>query len=430
MDLLTSLLVIAFCLGLSAFFSGSETALLRLREHELQEEIEAQKGPAALAIRDLLDSTSRLLVTILLGNNIANILAASVAATVAMQFFDADVAVAVSTAVMTVLVFFLCEVLPKALAAQHPRGISTAVALPLYLLHQILRPLHILFARVIDPFVTRVVGSAGHEPSTAEDILRLARTTQNGGQPEATPEAIMGAAAGAADMTVSDIMVERTEISAYSVETNPQQMLEELLDERFTRVPIYQDSIDNVLGIVHFKDLVQLVHDDGDDIRGILKNVLRVPSRKPILRLLTDMQRAFTHVAIVKDEFGVTLGLVTQEDILEELVGEIRDEFDREELLTIGRLPDGGYEALGRVKVLDFNRETSFNVVSERGDTLAGLVFNELGRAPRRWEAVRVPGYEIRVVDVPGARITRVRVRAVTDQEDDEGGDDEARAAS
>ena len=119
---------------------------------------------------------------------------------------------------------------------------------------------------------------------------------------------------------------------------------------------------------------------------------------------------AFVHVALVKDEFGVTQGMVTQEDILEELVGEIRDEFDREELLLIRRLPDGSYQAFGRVKVLDFNRETGCEITSERGDTLGGLVFNKLGRTPARGDTVQVPGYDISVLDVSGSRITQVRI--------------------
>ena len=150
---------------------------------------------------------------------------------------------------------------------------------------------------------------------------------------------------------------------------------------------------------------------NGADLQGILKPVLRVPERKLILRLLGDMQRGFVHMAIVKDEFGVTEGLLTQEDILEEIVGEIRDEFDREELLTIRPLPDGSYQALGRVKVLDFNRETGWQVPAERGDTLSGLLFNLLGRAPRKGDKFDVPGYEISAADVSGTRVTRVRVR-------------------
>ncbi|MEE8385703.1 MAG: hemolysin family protein [Dehalococcoidia bacterium] len=410
MSVLTYLLVILICLAASAFFSGSETALLRLRSHDVEEEIQESGGPGSVAARDLISSTSRLLITILLGNNVANILGASMAAALAIHFLGPELGIPIATAVMTVLVLAFCEVLPKAVAASHPRRISRVVALPLYVLHQILRPVHALFDRVVEPVVRRITG--GSEPDgalTSEEVLRLARYARDG-QEQGSPLAIIGATSAAAEMTVIEIMVPRTEIAAFSFSTPPAELLESVLEERYTRVPIYEDNIDQILGVVHLKDLIKLVRSESEDLLSILKPVLRVPERKPILRLLTDMQRAFCHLALVKDEFGVTQGLVTQEDILEEIVGEIRDEFDSEELLTIRKLSDGSYEVLGRVTVLDFNRESGWQIPAERGDTVGGLIFNTLGRAPRKGEAVSVAGYELVCVDVSGSRITRVRV--------------------
>jgi putative hemolysin len=295
-------------------------------------------------------------------------------------------------------------------AARHPRRISRVVALPLYVLHQILRPVHALFDRVVEPVVRRITG--GSEPDgalTSEEVLRLARHARDG-QEQGSPLAIIGATSAAAEMTVIEIMVPRTEIAAFPSSTPPAELLESVLEERYTRVPIYENNIDQILGVVHLKDLIKLVRSESEDLLSILKPVIRVPERKPILRLLTDMQRAFCHLALVKDEFGVTQGLVTQEDILEEIVGEIRDEFDSEELLTIRKLSDGSYEVLGRVTVLDLNRESGWRIPAERGDTVGGLIFNTLGRAPRKGEAVSVAGYELVCVDVSGSRITRARV--------------------
>jgi putative hemolysin len=418
MESLTYVAIVIACLLASAFFSGSEVALLRLRSHQLDSDVTAAHGPGALAARDLLRSTSRLLVTILLGNNIANILGSAVAAALAIQLLGVQAGVLVATGVMTVLVLIFSEVLPKAIAAHAPRRISYAVALPLYLLHQILRPIHVMFDRMIEPAVKRIFGGAeGEGVHTAEEVLRLARLARVD-QPDGTPLGIIGAAAGAAEMTVSEIMVPRTEIAAFPIEMPAAELLEQVLQERYTRVPIYEGSIDHILGLVHLKDLINLVRSDGTDLQGILKPVLRVPERKLILRLLGDMQRGFVHMAMVKDEFGVTEGLLTQEDILEEIVGEIRDEFDREELLTIRPLPDGSYQALGRVKVLDFNRETGWQVPAERGDTLSGLLFNLLGRAPRKGDTFDVPGYELSAADVSGTRVTQVRVRECPEEKE------------
>ena len=368
MDPILSVVIILGCLAMSAFFSGSETALLRLRAHEVEQDVRAAMQPAPVAVRNLLASTSRLLVTILLGNNVVNILGSAVAAALAISFLGVQNGILIATAIMTTLVLIFAEVLPKAVAARYPRRISYMVGLPLYLLHWVLRPLHIVFDLLIEPVVRRVSGPSEEEAlGSTEDVLRLARQAKEQGQTRGSPLAIMGATAGAAQMTVEEIMVPRTEIVAFPISTEASELLENVLRERFTRAPIYEDDIDKILGVVHLKDLIKLVRGGGSDLHSIIKPVLRVPERKPILPLLADMQRAFVHVAMVKDEFGVTEGMVTQEDILEEIVGEIRDEFDREELLDIRKLGDGSYQALGRVTVLDFNRETSWEVPAERG---------------------------------------------------------------
>ncbi len=411
MSILGAVLIILVCLAASAFFSGSETALFRLRSHDLNADDKEAVGPADAAVRDLTSSSSRLLVTILLGNNVVNILGASVASGLAIHFLGVEVGIPVATLVMTVLVLILCEILPKAVAARHPRGVARAVGLPLYLFHQLLRPIHGLFDRVIEPLVRRVTGgidSGG--PIGSEEVLRLAREALRDVEDAGSPLAIIGATSNAAEMDVSEIMVPRTEIEAYPTDTPVPELIEKVLEGRYTRVPIYEDNIDHVLGVIHLKDLIKLARVDGKELFGILKPVLRVPERKPILRLLTEMQRAFCHVALVKDEFGVTQGLVTQEDILEEIVGEIRDEFDSEELLAIRKLRDGSYEVPGRIKVLDFNRDTGWQVPAEKGDTIGGLFFNTLGRAPRSGEWFEIPGYRLECIDVSGSRITRVRI--------------------
>lgn len=402
-----SIVLILFCLVGSAFFSGSETALLRLRGADL-DALEREPGPAASATRELVRSTSRLLVTILLGNNIANILGAAVASALAVAWLGPELGVAMATLAMTVLVFVFCEVLPKAVAAAHPRGISRFVALPLYLLHQAVRPVHRGLALAIDPVVQRIAGAREQLGSSAEEVLRLARQTGVADGTEGAA-AIIGHTARAAEMTVQEIMVDRTEIVAFQIDAPPAKVLEQMLDERYTRVPVYEQSIDLFAGIVHLKDLVMHVRAGGQSLRTVLRPVLRVPERKPILALLAEMQRTFMQMAIVKDENGLTEGIVTTEDILEELVGEIRDEYDQEELQSIQRR-GGAYEALGRVKVLDFNRETSCELPAEPGDTLSALVFNQLGRAAHPGDRVPAGDHEVEVLEISGPRIVRVRV--------------------
>ena len=414
MEPVTYLLILLVCLIGAAFFSAGETALLRVQRSELEEDAKTARGPAVLAARELLQSMQRLLVTVLLGNNVVNILGAAVASALAIHYLGEEKGIIVATIVMTIVTLLLGEVMPKAFAASRPKRVAYAVALPLYLLHQLLRPLHILYDRLIDPLIERLAGGADTAPqvSSTEELMRLARGAADvSGSPSADrPIGIIAAAARATDMTVADIMVPRTEVVAYSVDTPPGGLLKSVLEEGYTRVPIFEGSIDRVLGVAHLKDLVEMERDGKADLRRILRPVLQVPERKQILQLLTDMQNAFVHFAIVKDEFGVTLGIVTQEDILEELVGEIRDEFDRDELLRIQQVAPGRFQALGRVKVPDFNRQTGWKVPSESGDTLAGLVFNTLGRTPRRGESIRLPGYEIVVTELSRNRVSQVQI--------------------
>jgi putative hemolysin len=413
MDPIMHGVVIAVCLVASAFFSSSETALLRLKEEEVDHDAREDGGPAVTATQRLLASTSRLLVTILLGNNVVNILAASVASAMAVYYLGEGVGIAISTIVLTLVVLVFCEVLPKALAARNPRGISYLVALPLYLIHQGLRPVHLVFDRVVDPFVERVTGGHVSEDQGAalsEEVLRMANRLRDG-HPGGSPLAIIRAAAGASDTTAGEIMVPRAQILAFDEQISPSELLEKMLDDRFTRVPIYRDSVDEVVGKVHLKDVVKHVRSGGTSIAPILRPVLRVPLRKPILRLLSDMQRAFIHLAVVKDEFGGTIGIVTQEDVLEELVGEIRDEFDREELMTVRRIDDAEYHVLGRVKVADFNRETGWDVPAEPGDSLSGLVFNALGHPAATGESIDLAHYKLTVLSVSGTRISEISVR-------------------
>jgi Mg2+/Co2+ transporter CorB len=358
MDSMTALLVILGCFLLSAFFSGSETALLRLRASEVEREAKSGRGPSAPALRELLRSTSRLLVTILLGNNLVNLLAASVASAVAVAALGEQAGVLVATLVLTVTVLVFCEVLPKAVAARNPSRFAHAIALPLYLMHQGLRPVHVAYDRWLEPLVKRISGGAATDESIPPDeVLRIAMRAGKG-QPQGTPLAIIAAAADAVDTEVHEIMVPSSEIVAYPIATPPAELLEKFIEERYTRAPLYKVSIDRFEGVVHLKDLVKLVRDGGTNLRGILKPVLRVPEGKRILELLTEMQRAF-----------------------EELVGEIRDEFDSEELETIRPSGENAYQVMGRLHVVDFNRQTGWEVPAERGETLAGLTFNVRARA-------------------------------------------------
>src|SRR5688572_12757895 len=218
MSAFTALIIVVICVALSAFFSAAETALMRLREHEIEEDIDKRHGPAALAVRDLVASTSRLLFTILLGSNIVSILGATVAAVPFVVLLGPEWGVVASAVVMTIVTFLFGEIVPKTIAAHHPRGVASFIAIPLWLFHQALRPFHIFMDRYLTPFLERMAGgTATEEEVRTDENLRLARQQAESDEkaPTGSLSAIIGAAAGAAEMTVSDIMVSRTEVTAF-----------------------------------------------------------------------------------------------------------------------------------------------------------------------------------------------------------------------
>lgn len=419
MDVIFYLIVVFVGIIAAAFFSAAETALLRLSSHQIQEDIKKHLGPAVAAVKELLRSLSRLLVTILLGSTIVSIFATAAASALCVHYFGNEHGVLISGIIMTVLVLLFGELLPKAIAAKSPKKVSYIVALPLYFMHKILIPIHLLFERLIDPIVNKIVGGSSEENQAYDTILMLARqmkaqSRQIGHQGSALP--IIGSTARAAEMTAGEIMIPRVEIFAAESTTKASELLDRMLKEHYTRVPVYQKSLDQVLGIVHIKDLIIQLRNQNEDIQSIIKPVLRIPERRLIFSILAEMQKGFTHVAIVKDQHGNTLGLLTQEDILEEIVGEIRDEFDKEELNMIQKIGDHSYIVLGRTLVHDFNVQTGWAVKSQKGDSMGGLVFNILGRAPRLGDNVTIGEYEISVSDVSGSRITRVYIRKKPDE--------------
>lgn len=406
--------IILGCIFISAFFSGSETALLRLRLAAVESEAKSGKA-TAVVIKTLLSSMSRLLSTILVGNNLVNIAASAVAATLFVRLWGERVGVVAATGIMTATILVFSEITPKTIAANNPERFSSWVALPLYIVEKILLPITRFLEIVTLPLI-KLFGEreALEQPVSEEEIIRLVRTGARTGSIEKYPAVIVGAALEASETTVAHVMVPRAEIFAVSENADPQELLDQMLKERFTRVPVYRGDIDHVIGIVHFKDVVGLSRGVlTGTLQDVARPVLRVPSGKNTLELLREMQFSFSHMAIVKDEFGTTVGIVTAEDILEEIVGEIRDEFDQEELEAIQREPDGTYLVLARMKVVDFNRQTLHNLQHPRGEkglTVGGLFINLLGRTVHKGDQVTVSGYLLEAMEVSGLRVVRVRI--------------------
>lgn len=369
------------CLVLSGFFSGSETALLKLNLKKLDRDILANPSISLQALKELTKSTSKLLVTILLGNNIVNIFGTAAASSLAVTHFGEEKGLIIATTVMTISVLIFSEILPKTIAANNSTMVSRLVSIPLFIFHKLLTPVHWVFNNIIDRLIKKFQASDDGDtgPSSYEELMFLAKEVKpHPKRKGTTPIKVIGGAAKSSEITLEEIMINRAKVNFCPIEADLKSTLELLLKDRHTRLPVYEGTIDNIVGIIHLKDVVIAQSAPQFSLKELLHPVFTFSGKTKLFTALTTMQSNFSHMAIIKDEFGATLGLVTLEDLLEEIVGEIRDEFDEHEVNQIKTINDKEFIVNSSMLVSDFNKRTHLKVKAEKGETLSGLVFNRL----------------------------------------------------
>src|ERR1700682_695605 len=382
-----SIFAILICLLLSFVFAGSETALTASSRATMLRL--AQDGnPNAGIVNRLLAARERLIGALLLGNNAVNILASSLATSVFLVWFG-DVGVIYATVAMTVLVVVFAEVLPKTVAVNDPDRIALLAARPMQIVMRLLGPvLAAIEARVRG--ILRLVGSrvGDDQPirSAHEELRGAVDLLHHEGNVEKGDRDRFGGLLDLRDLTVSDVMIHRTEMITIDVDDPAEDVVKAVLAAPVTRVPLWRESAENIIGILHAKDLLRAIQAVGGDLSKIdIPAIARPPWFVPDIRPLSDQLRAFrrrkTHFALVVDEYGEVMGLVTLEDIIEEIVGDISDEHD---VSVSGLRPqaDGSVTVDGGVPIRDLNRAMDWNLPDEEATPIAGLVIHEeLGRA-------------------------------------------------
>lgn len=378
---------ILFCVILSAFFSGSETALTaasRARMLTLEQHGDAR----ASVVQRLIGKRDRLIGVLLIGNNLANILASSIATTMFLTFFG-DAGVAYATLAMTVILVIFAEVLPKSWAISSPDRFSLNVARGVSLVVLVLGPLSaavnwivrvILRLFGINLAVGRSMLSPQEELRGAVEVLHRDKSLIKEDRDQ------LGGLLDLKELEVSDVMVHRTAMGTINADTPADQIVGEILASPHTRVPVWRDDIDNIIGIIHTKDLLRALYEvDNDFTRIDIMKVARKPWFVPDTTTLQDQLDAFlrrkAHIAIVVDEYGDVQGLVTLEDILEEIVGDISDEHDID-MQGLRLQPDGSAIVDGSLPIRDINRALDWNLPDEEATTIAGLVIHETQTIP------------------------------------------------
>ena len=410
-----ALLIICVCLLLSAFFAGSETALTASSRASMHR-LEKQGNRKAGIVNRLLDARERLIGALLFGNNAVNIGASALATGVLLDWFG-DVGVLYATVVMTLAVVVFAEVLPKTAAFNAPDRISLIVARPIDWTVRLLAPLLLgvewLVRRTLRLFGMRV-GKSQSMLSPHEELRGAVDLMHREVGVEKHDRDMFGGLLDLRDLVVSDVMIHRTEMITACADDPPEEVIRAVLAEPVTRIPLWSTTPENIVGILHAKDLLRAIQrGDGDwskiDVKAIARPPWFVPDIRPLSEQLKAFRRRKTPFAMVVDEYGEVMGVVTLEDILEEIVGDITDEHDVA-VPGVRPQPDGSVNVDGGVPIRDLNRAMDWALPDDEATTIAGLVIHEARSIPEPGQSFTFYGFRFRVLRRHRNRITALRI--------------------
>lgn len=404
------IIVLIFLLCFSAFFSASETALMSLSKIRLRHLVE-EKVKGADKVEKLIENPSKLLGTILVGNNIANICASALATSFAITTFGKN-GVGIATAVISVLVIIFAEITPKSLAAQHSEQVSLRVAKTVAFMIIIFKPIVAVTTYISSGLIIILGGNPNKiQPYITEDELKtIVTVSEEEGVLEIEEKEMIYNVFEFGDLQVKDVMVQRVDIIALEQGSSYETTIEIIKKEQFSRIPIYEESIDNIIGTLNVKDLLMIdcAHEDFS-----LSNYMRLPyytfEYKKITDLFRDMKKEKNHMAVVLDEYGGTVGIITLEDLVEEIVGEISDEYDEDET-EIDVIKEDEYVVSGSVRLEDINDLIGTSIESEEFDSVGGFIIGQLGRLPAPSEEIEYNNIKFVIEDIDKNRIRKVRI--------------------
>lgn len=412
----------------SSFFSGSETALTAASRAKLK--TLADKGSrGAVAAMAVTDDNERMIGAILLGNNVVNILSASLATALLTRMFG-DSGVAVATAGMTVLVLIFGEVLPKTVAITFPESFAVRVAPVIRMLILVFAPV-VSLVRALVRAILRVFGVQADPEAKLlalrEEIVGAIALGHSEGVMEKEDRDRLLGALDLADRTVEEIMRHRSEIRMLNADTPPEDLLGEILQSPHTRMPLWKDNPDNIVGVVHAKDVLRGMHKlmfgaaaqggagatalDGFNVIDVAMKPYFIPDTTTLDEQMRQFLRRHTHFALVVDEYGSIQGLITLEDILEEIVGEITDEFDVDQEPALKPGEDGAYVIDGTMTIRDLNRAMDWSLPDDEANTVAGLVIHEAQMIPSVGQVFSFHGFRFEVSARKENRIAKLKIK-------------------
>lgn len=395
---------------LSAFFSSAETALVTVNKIRMRSLMEEGNKRAELVNR-ITDDSGKMLSAILIGNNIVNLTASSLATTLTADVFGSQF-IAYATGLLTLLILIFGEVTPKTLATIHADKISLSYAPVISFLMWILTPLIWIVNKLsmIVLAMLRVNPNDKGASITENELRTIVEVSHEEGVIETEEKQMINNVFDFGDSQARDVMIPRIDMTFADINSTYQEIIDIFRSEKYTRLPVYEGTTDNVVGIINVKDLLLYDSHDEFDVRDILREPYYAYEFKKTSELMEELKKTSNNITIVLDEYGSTVGMITLEDLLEEIVGEIRDEYDEDEKDPIEKISDTEYVVAGMTKLDDFNERIGMHLESEEYDSVGGLIIELLDRLPEEGDKIQLPGLELDVDKLDKNRIESVHV--------------------
>ena len=415
MDTYSDIIILVVLILLSGFFSASETALTSFKTTDL-EDIEKTNKKTAHLLKKWLKSPNEILTGMLLGNNIVNILGSSIATALAINSMgNSPRSLAIVTGIMTILILIFGEITPKIMAKNNSKWFSKIVIGPMYYFGLLMKPVVkiLMWTSILIGRILGVEVKTENMMFTEEDLISFVNVGEAEGIIEEEEKEMIHSIVGLGETNAKEIMTPRTSMFAVEGSKTLDDIWEEMIEVGFSRIPVYEETIDNIIGVLYTKDVLNYLkgHTTETQVKDLVREAYFVPETKTIIEILKEFKSKKVHIALVLDEYGGIGGVVTIEDLLEEIVGEIRDEFDNEEEESIIEIDENRYEIDAMLDIETINKSLNIELpTSDDYESLGGLMMSELGKIPSIGDIVEFEDVKLIVVEVEKMRVSKVEI--------------------
>ena len=401
------LVIVIILLSASAFFSSAETALMTSNKLKMRNLADNGNKRAAKVLK-VTENTDKMLSAILIGNNIVNLTASSISTALTLKIFGSKL-VGIATGILTFLILVFGEITPKNVASKNAEDMALAYIGVISFLVTLLTPV-IFIVNTVAKFVISIFNKNGDDNNavTEEELRAMVEYSHEEGVIENEEKKMIVNVVDFGDTVAGDIMVPRVDMVMVDEKSSYEEILQVFREERYTRIPVYEETPDNVIGILNVKDFLLIEDKENFVMKELLREPLYTYEYKKTSALMMDMRKTGANIVIVLDEYGITAGLITLEDMLEEIVGEIRDEFDADEDEGITKISDLEYMIDGSTNLDDINDRIGLSLSSEEYESIGGLIMEKLGRLPVEGEIINFDNIVLTVKKMDHARIEKV----------------------